>query len=302
MASFCSGCGFPQGPNVVFCPNCGARQQGTPTPAAPVAQPPVAPAAMAAPAAGMSTGAKVVIALVVAMAVTGMAAVGGLWYVAHRVKAAVVEKVKEAGVDLPGATTTHSSATPRHIPKPCEVLSMSEVSSLLGEPIERTQVQDKNCNYYGPAGLTTKLASEHANATAQKMKSTGAVGASELMGTLQDVMKSAAAQQDPSTGGDFPFLMLMLDPDGKSAMAALSVSRTLFNGLTDGVAKADGVKAPGYRLGVEVPGLGDRAVRLDPLGLSVMKGDLMIRILTGPVDDPDGKSIAVARAVLKKLE
>jgi len=300
MASFCSGCGFPQGPNVSFCPNCGARQQGTPAPAAPAAQPPAAPA-MAAPAAGMSTGAKVLIGLVVAMAVTGMAAIGGLWYVAHRVKAAVIEKAKEAGVDLPGAVTTHSSATPRHIPKPCDVLSMSEVSSLLGEPIERTQVQDKSCNYYGPPGLATKLTSEHVSAMTQKMKSTGAVGAGELMGTLQDVMKTAAAQQDASTGGDFPFLMLMLDPDGKSAMAALSVSKALFNGLTEGVAKADGVKAPDYKMGVEVPGLGDRAVNLDPLGLSVLKGDLMIRILTGPVDDPNGKSIAVARAVLKKL-
>jgi hypothetical protein len=298
MASFCSGCGFPQGPNVSFCPNCGARQQGTPAPTQPPPQPP-APAAVAAPAAGMSTGAKVAITLVVAMAVLGMAAVGGVWYVAHRVKQAVIEKAKAAGVDLPGSIVTHSSATPRHIPKPCEVLSANEVSSLLGQPIERTQVQEESCNYYGPAGLTTKLASEHANATAQKMKSTGSVSESEVMSSMEQIADSVSAQQgNTGAGGDFPFLMLMLDPNGKGQMTALSLSKTFFNGITN----ASGAGSSGYAMGAEIPGLGDRAIRLDRLGLNVLKGELLIRVVTGPVDDPNGKSVAVARAVLKKLD
>ena len=51
----------------------------------------------------------------------------------------------------------------------------------------------------------------------------------------------------------------------------------------------------------EVPGLGDRALRLPKLGLNVLKGEVLIRIIPGPVPDAETKSVNVARAVLAKL-
>lgn len=295
MASFCSGCGFPQASMAAFCPNCGARQPGAPT-AAPAQPQPVAVAA--APVAKSSAGVKIVVGLLVFFMVAGIAAIGGIYYLAHRVKQAVVEKANAAGIELPGATVTHASATPRKIPKPCEVLSNSEVSALLGEPIERSLVQEESCNYYGPAGMTTKLAQEHANSTFQKLKAPGGQqpGGQELMGALEQLSNSIAAQQANDAGkGDAPFLMLMLDPDGKAQMTALSISKSLFNGITNS-------KETGIQMGQEIPGLGDRAIWLRKLGLNVLKGGLLIRVIAGPVPDPDAKSIEVARAVLKKLD
>ncbi len=296
MASFCSGCGFPQGPNATFCPNCGTRVPGAPG-SAPVTAP-IPPAAVA-PAAGTSNGLKIVLVLVAVLGLFAVAAIGGMYYVAHRVKQAVVEKAKEAGVELPSLTAAHSSATPRHIPKPCQVLSNSEVSELLGQPIERSEMQEESCNYYGPPGLTAKLASEHAGSMMQKVKKQGGdVSGNELMGTLGEVANSIGAQQGGfGSRGDAPFLMLMLDPDGKAQMAALAVSKSLFNGMVNA---ADNKKD--LSMGSEVPNLGDRAIRLQRLGLNVLKGELLIRVMTGPVPDSDAKSIEIARAVLKKLD
>ena len=48
----------------------------------------------------------------------------------------------------------------------------------------------------------------------------------------------------------------------------------------------------------EISGLGDRAVRFANLGLNVMKGGTIIRIVAGPIPDPNAKTIAIARAIL----
>jgi len=295
MASFCSACGFPQNAGVAFCPNCGARQQGAASPPAP---PQAVPQAVAAAPAKTGSGLKILLAIFVFMAVAGIAAIGGLYYMAHRVKMAVIDKAKTYGVDLPSAMPARSSATPRHIPKRCEVLSVSEVSGLLGQPIERAEPQSSGCAYFGPAGLSAKLAEQLSSNTFQKVQTPGSgVKEPEIANALQQMGDSMQGGEGiENSHGETPLLTLIFDADGKPQMTALTMSKALFNGIGKAAGDTEGV------MGADIPGLGDRAVRLQRLGLNVLKGDLLVRIMAGPVPDPDAKTVAVARAVLNKLD
>ena len=296
MASFCSGCGFPQNAGVAFCPNCGVRQQGA---ASAAALPQSVPQVVASAPAKAGSGLKIILALVALFAVAGLAAIGGLYYVAHRVKEAVVDRAKAYGVELPSTTPVQTSATPRHIPKGCGVLSAAEASGLLGQPIERAEPQANGCSYFGPPGLSAKLADQLGQDTFGKLKTQGADGVkeSDIANALMQMGDSAqnGAGFDNSHG-ELPLLTVVFDEDGKPAMTALTMTKSLFNGI----GKAAGAKEG--PMGAEIPGLGDRAIRLQRVGLSVLKGDLMIRIWAGPVSDPVEKTVAVARAVLKKLD
>jgi len=291
MASFCSGCGFPQSVNAAFCPNCGARVQGAAS-----APHPVQPAAAAAPA-GTSSALKIVLVIVGLMGVCGIAAVGGMFYLAHRVKAAVVEKAKEYGVDLP-QTTSHTSATPAHIPKPCDALSKPEVATLLGQPIERTELHDNLCAYYGPPGLSASLAQANANRVFQNAAAPGAKPNAGEMATAVEQLAGSSGGLSQLTGsnGEMPLLMVTLDPDGKGAMMAMGIANGLFSGIVTAAGAPKG--SSGFD---EIPGLGDRAIRTPKLGLHVLKGELAIGVILGPVPDPNKKDVAVARAILGKL-
>lgn len=293
MASFCSGCGFPQNAGVAFCPNCGAKQPG----AAGAAPPQPVPQVVRAAPAKAGSGLKIVFALLAFLAFMGIVAVGGLWYMAHRVKVAVMDTAKSYGVELPSAAT-HTSATPRHIPKGCDVLSASEVSGLLGQPIERAEPQSNGCAYFGPAGLSSKLTDQLASNTFQKMKTPGSeVKEPEIANALAQMGdRMQGGQGVTNSHGETPLLIVVFDEDGKPQMTALTMSKALFNGIGKAAGDTEGP------MGADIPGLGDRAVRLQRLGLNVLKGDLLVRIIAGPVPDPDQKSLAVARAIMSKLD
>jgi hypothetical protein len=252
---------------------------------------------MAAAPAKSGSGLKIVLALLAFFAIAGTAVVGGLFYMAHRVKEAVVDKAKAYGVELPTTTTERSSATPRHIPKGCGVLSASEVSSLIGQPIERAEPQSNGCAYFGPAGLSAKLADQLGSNTFDKMRTPGSnVKEPDIANALMQLGDSAQGGAGIENGhGETPLMWLILDEDGKGQMTALAMSKALFNGIGKAAGDKEGV------MGADIPGLGDRAVRLQRLGLNVLKGDLLVRIMAGPVSDPDAKTVAVARAVLDKL-
>jgi hypothetical protein len=295
MAGFCGNCGFPLGENGAFCPQCGTRQAmgSSATPAQPAAQ------ALSAPAAG--SGLKVLAIVLVCLGVAGAAAIGGVWYVAHRVKEAVVEKAKENGVDLHSIIPPAAATTNRHkTHKACDLLSKGEAARILGEPIERTEYQEEACNYYGPPGLNATLAQAQAADALKRAQApgsqTGGMDVANGVGALVESLGAAAGQT--GSGGEMPLLILAVtDENARSVMAAQNASNALFSGIF----KAAEPDAKGTQFGAQIKGLGDQAVRVPRLGLNVLQGDTFIRIVTGPVPDADAKSIDLARLVLKRL-
>ena len=99
-----------------------------------------------------------------------------------------------------------------------------------------------------------------------------------------------------------PLLMLMVEwDDGRSQFAALNMSKAIFGGIFRAAQADKADKGGGMTFGAEIKGLGDEAVRMPKLGLNVLEGDTLIRVIPGPVPAADAKTIDVARAVLKKL-
>jgi hypothetical protein len=175
---------------------------------------------------------------------------------------------------------------------------------MLGEPIERIEDQGDTCLYYGPAGLSGKLAQK---GTANLMKQIQQPGAqvngndladslSKLMGGLAGQAGAAGGGAAPGSSGDVPLLTFVVDgEDGKPQMTALTATKAIFGGI--GKTASGGTQG----FGADIPGLGDRAVRLANLGLNVLQGNTLIRLVPGPVPDANAKTIAIARAILPKL-
>lgn len=286
MSAFCSNCGFPLAASSAFCPKCGARLASQPAP-----PPPAAPVVQAAPntAARSSSGLKIVLVIVGVLVVFGAVAIAGVIYVTHRVKQAVVSTAKEHGVDLDRiagdikSDAASSSASPVHLRKPCDYLSKDEVSRLIGEPIERAVTADEACQYFGPPGLAAKLGKDGMSAGMKQLQKDKAPNGQIAEG-LNNLINGMGAQG----GEERPLLMFTIDPDGKAQMAALDIAGGLFGQI------------PGAKP-EEISGIGDRAVRFANLGLNVSKGRVIIRIVAGPIPDPDAKTVAVAKALVPLL-
>ncbi len=301
MANFCQKCGFPQSAASAFCSQCGAQNAGAVT--SPVAQ--QAPR----PSSGGSA-LKIVLVVLVCLFMAGAAAIGGLYYVGHKVKQAVLQKAAENGVDLSGITSPVSSA---NAPKTklrknvCEYLSKEEASRLIGEPVESAEPRDLSCLYTGPAGLAAKLAQQQGDAEFKKAEAPGAKPDAIAITNAVDQIASTAAAESGMMGanGEWPLLIVGVDPDGKPQMTALAAANGIFGGL---FRAAEGQNAaPGDKrctptcFGANVPGLGDRALRLPKLGLNVLQGEILVRVIPGPLPGADQKTIDVARVVLRRL-
>jgi hypothetical protein len=244
---------------------------------------------------------KILVFVLVCFVVAGMVAIGAGYYAFHRVKQAVVAKAESYGVDVNSIPSpVPSSSAPRHKAyKPCEVLPMSEASHLLGEPIERTQLMDAACLYYGPPGLAEKLGEQGTSEMMAKAKAGVQMNGGDVADTVTRMMGAAAAKsgENGTPGGEAPLLTLLIDPDGRPQMTAVAISKGIFGGIGRG----SGAGAASAGLGADIPNLGDRAIRLGPLGLNVLKGDTVIRIIMGPVPDANDKSIAIARVLLPRV-
>jgi hypothetical protein len=254
----------------------------------------------AASSGGGSTALKIVLVLLCILVLGGMVVAGGVYYLAHRAKQMIVQKAAEQGVDLDSLASAASAGagSNRHLPKPCDVLSKEQVSGLIGEPIERAEPRDEMCQYFGPAGLSAKLAQEGASGTFHRAQAPGAtVGGTEVANSVDQLVNSMAAQNGQTdSGGEMPLLMLAILPDGKPQMTAVSATKAIFGSMGKA---ADG--SGGLAFGTDIAGLGDKAVRVPKLGLNVLQGDTLIRIIPGPFPDADSRTIAVARAVLPKI-
>ena len=250
----------------------------------------------AAPVAKSSSGLKIVLVLCFCLVVVGAVVVGGTIYAAHRLKQAVIAKAAENGVDLRsiGGDAASSATAGARLPKPCEVLSKQEVSQLIGEPIERTEVQDFACLYYGPPGLAMKLAQDQASGTFKRAQTPNqTVGGTEVANSVDQLVNSMSPQGVP--GGDSAMLLLTVAGDGRSQMTAMSATKAIFGGI------GQGTGAQGMSMGSDIPGLGDKAIRLPKLGLNVLQGETLIRVIPGPFPDADAKTIALVRAVLPRI-
>lgn len=242
---------------------------------------------------------KILLIVLVCLGVAGIGAIALGYYAVHKVKEAVVAKAESYGVDLNSIPSpipsSSTSSSRRKVYKPCEILPKGDASNLLAEPIERTEIMDESCLYFGPAGLAEKLAAQGTSEMMDKAKAGVQMNGGDVADTVTKMLGAVAAKSGENgvKGGELPLLQLIIDPDGRSQMTAVAVNKAIFGGI--------GADSAGGGLGSDIPNLGDRAIRLGPLGLSVLKGDTVIRIIVGPVPSPHEKDVAIARAILPRI-
>jgi hypothetical protein len=245
--------------------------------------------ASSVPAAG--SGLKLLAMVLVCLGVAGAAVIGGFWYVAHRVKMAVVQKANENGVNLHSIIPPSTETTNRNkAHRACDLLSKEEAARILGQPIEHTEYKDEGCMYYAPAGVYERLAQDQAAETfnAPRLPAPNRVGA---------MIEGLDAGGQTRSGGEMPLLMLIVsDENAKSTMVAQNATNALFSGILKDV-KPD---ARGEQFGAD-QGIGRSGGPCSKLGLNVLQRDTFIHIIAGPVPDADAKSIDLARLVLKRL-
>jgi hypothetical protein len=288
MANFCSNCRFPLAASASFCPQCGRALAAAQAPA------PLPPAA----AKGGGAAIKIVLIVMVCFAALGVAAIAAGYYAVHKVKDAVVAKAQSYGVDLNSIPSPVPSSTSSRskVFKPCEILPKGDAANLLGEPIERTEIMEEACLYYGPPGLAAKLATQGTSEMMDKAKAGAQLNGGDVADTVTKMLGAVSAQSGlnrTASGGEAPLLTFAVDADGRPQMTALAMNKAIFGGIA-----AD---SKGGGLGADIPNLGDRAIRLGPLGLNVLKGDTVIRIVVGPVPDANNKAETIARAVLPRI-
>ena len=304
MATFCVGCGTPLGESTAFCPKCGQVTGNRPNPV---------PYTSVAPATKGGSAMKIIIVLLCCLAVGGIVVVGAVVYVAHRVKQAVVHTAAENGVDL-NSLSVSSGDSGRALPKSCDLLSRDEVSRLIGQPIERAETKNGTCEFYGPAGLSAKLAQEEGTDQLDRAKTAGAdpkMNALEVQRMLNRMGAANGNTEAGSTGsgGELPLLVLNVSANGKSTMMALNLTKALVGAAGKSAAGQQGEtsdaeknKSIGYVfVGSQVDGLGDKAMWTPQHGLYVLKGDTLLQVNPCVMPDFSNKGVAVARAVLPKI-
>jgi hypothetical protein len=225
------------------------------------ATPPVqaAPVEAAPRPTGMSTLAKILIAIVVIFVAFGAVAVAGLMYVGHRVH----EKATELGLNRPDSEQRASNEELRRIDG-CKLLPKSAVGAAVHMDIVRAENSDGNdpgCTYSvagDPADLTAKhITAMHKNEINQQQQNT-------VQDFAKNIFKSGNTSGPSEHPGEAPVIAYSIDNNAAELQMRLN-------------------KATLGRLGpvglVAIPGLGDEAFDAYGAMLFVRKGDKLVRII-----------------------
>jgi hypothetical protein len=311
MAKFCGSCGSPLNEGKRFCGKCGApaSSEGQPSsspsqPAyTPVVQPqvPVTPAAVPIAPATASTGSsallKVAIAAVVIIFVGGVAALGAVYYVVHKVKEKVAAVRHEVEGDNPSAAhgelasmiqKAASSAASSNDDgsgfkgDPCRFLSKDEVTKAAGIEIIRAQAQDSGCSYIAK-GDPADMVSKHMTAMVTSQgKSNGSTPSAEQTKMMQQITGAFFKQQEASDkslskeAATGEVIILSLNFSAGNADLEMKMNRMAFNHIAG--SNGDG-KTTDQRATGDLDGIGDEAYEVGGTSLIFRKGQTVVHMM-----------------------
>lgn len=281
MSNFCSKCGAPANGSS-FCVKCGNDLRSQPD-AAPVAQSPVTPAAQALPTSqatpfivtpasipaapaqkkGMSTLAKVGIAVVAVFVFFGAVAIAGALYVAHR----VTQKVHEVKGELLGSTdstaSTGSSSGRSSVANVCRYLSKQEVSRAIGVEIVATESTDDGCSYLA-VGNSVDMTAKHVAAMARDRGADAQAqnAFQNFAAAIGKSQPSSSREETSDKNGNVPVLVVGIDDNSADEEMRLN--------------KATVGRLPGSQV---LPGIGDEAFDTGNAMMMIRKGNKFIRIM-----------------------
>ncbi|HVT92637.1 MAG TPA: hypothetical protein VHD76_07320 [Bryobacteraceae bacterium] len=232
---------------------------------------------------------KILLAVVGIFVFFGIAAIGVLIYVGHRVKRAVEEKAAAYGMEMPDASRERSGIIRTYAA--CSLASNAEVGEALGIQIARSEQRGhgvtSQCDYYPAAALGDQAVSDQVDKLKQLSdqpdSSDKSAAAQNALGNL-----AKAALTDPST----PVVTVEVNGDGRDGMAGFAGAMRLMSGL----AKNAGVKAS-----EDLSGIGDRAVLGVTGQMMFLKGNTSVQ-LSGPgILGSKSGAVALARKIAPRV-
>jgi hypothetical protein len=328
MSKFCGTCGSPLSDAQKFCGKCGSANQPPQQTSAPaVAEPSVPPAPAAyAPVAqpqpvGPSSPAphqsnallKIGVAAVAIIFVGGVAALGAVYYVAHKVKEkaqvaarqALAEKASSSPgglADLLQKATASASSNDADSDgfkgDPCRFLSKEDLSRAAGIEIIRTEAKGAGCGYFAK-GDPADIASRHMTSmVTSQAKSNGTNPTPEQTKMMQQITGAFFKQQESSdkrfakvvaTG---EVLVLTVSFSTGNAELEMKMNRAAFNHVTGGNA---GGKTTDQTASGDLDGIGDDAYEMGGSGFIFRKGQTVVHMmfLQCPCDANAMKPLAV---------
>lgn len=282
----CTNCGNPLPPGSTFCTHCGAPAASTRPPAAPppgaYAPPPPPP-----PAKGGGLG-KVLLITCGVVVLLGVLAIGGLVATGFWVKKKVETVAGDMGLSKPPAAT----GSAKRYSDACALLSAAEASRATGLTIQRTELRQDECLYFGSSDQAAEQGHAQVQEAMRKLEQNKSGNEKDAARAMEDLMKGMAAS---GRSGEEPLFQIKITY-GEEAGQQESAYRVAM-GMLGAAAGAD--KNSTASQGLE--GVGDRAY-LAPLatGLFVRKGDAWIEV-GGPGLPNRQALIALGRAVAARL-
>lgn len=263
----CRVCGAPVLGNEWYCSSCGKR---------------VASAAS-------SPAARVIVGLLAALAVVGVAAAAGVFVVGRHLTRAVEARVAggTSGGGAIGRVAASLGTMAREEKRPgtwgCGLLSRADASEISGTPVTRTESTPDTCTYFGVPDNSIKP-----EAIALKSLPGGAASAeaSKSIDAAASGLRAEVEQKDTGSRAG---------PGGERLLFSVHVSAALAASMELG---RRGANAKGF--GESVPGIGDEAFFLGMNRMFfVRRGTNYILIQPLFVKDPHAVSIAAAKKVLE---
>ncbi|MGC8761869.1 MAG: zinc-ribbon domain-containing protein [Bryobacteraceae bacterium] len=271
----CTNCGSPLAAGSTFCTRCGARV-GAPSPAA---APPPHPPAAPPPAKGSGLG-KILLIAGGIFVFLGLLVVGGLIYAGYKVK----QKVE----NITGGAVPAATARARRVSDPCALLPAAEAARITGFQIERTEVEEQGCAYYGSASRAAEQGQKQAEEAMRKMRANEAKDEREAARVMEDFMKGMAASGAAGESKEVLKITVKYGDEARQEESAVRLALGMMGA-------SQGAK------GSSVEGVGDRAYLLPmAVGLHMAKGDAYVMIEGVGIPNRE-VLVAVARAIAGRL-
>jgi hypothetical protein len=284
MSKFCGQCGMALTPGAAFCGSCGASApQAAPaavpaqfTPVPPPMMPVAAPQSVApvVQAQSSSPWLKIVLVTFIIVFVIGAVAIGGLFYIGHKVSQKAHEIIADASQEStesspvagrPSAAAASGAAGSPVSGDACRLLSKEDVSRAIGMTVAETQSTDGGCSYLAK-GTASDMGAKHAAAMV------GAKGADKKSQGMIEQFASAVGNSTPnkdagdtqSADGNAVVLAFSIDTNNAEEQMRLNQKVLGFGGL--------GAVDP-------LTGIGDEAFAKADSMMFVRKGNKLIRIM-----------------------
>ncbi|HEX3892090.1 MAG TPA: zinc ribbon domain-containing protein [Terracidiphilus sp.] len=307
MSKFCGTCGSSLNEGQKFCGKCGGVNAANPQipaeqPYASPAPPAFAPVAQPQPVVASTPARsnallKVGIAAVVIIFVGGIAALGAVYYVVHKVKEKVQAVAHQVESDTPSSTAsgiaslvqkaaasaaTKDSDSTGFNGDPCRFLSKEDVSRAVGIEIIRADPQGPGCNYIAKGDPADMVSKHMTSMVTSQAKSNGSNPTAEQTKMMQQITGAFFKQQESSDkdlskeakGGEVPILSVSFS-SGNAEME-MKMNRMGFNSITG--SNAEG-KTTDQSASGDLDGIGDEAYEMGGTGIIVRKGQTIARFM-----------------------